>query len=122
MWPSAAANRLTVSDLYLGTRHPQFVCSFALLCGRCGGLRVVPELSAEASSTVHKRLMTLACLAFIGPAVSRINQLQLFELSTSALLVGAVVVLVSYDVFTRRRPHSATLLAGGADDWRLHRE
>ena len=62
---------------------------------------------------VHKRLMTLACVAFIGPAVSRINQQQLLDLSESAVLIGAVVVLLAYDVFTRRRPHSATLLAGG---------
>jgi hypothetical protein len=62
---------------------------------------------------VHKRLMTLACVALISLAVSRINQQQLLDLSASALLAGAVVVLLSYDVFTRRRPHRATLLAGG---------
>ena len=57
--------------------------------------------------------MTLACVALIGPAISRLNQHQLLDLSASAVFLGAVAVLSLHDVLTRHRPHKATVLAGG---------
>jgi hypothetical protein len=75
---------------------------------------------------VHKRLMLLASIAILGPAVGRIAPLlalagapQWTRSSASLLLlVGPPLSLVVYDVVTRRRPHWATVV-GIAFSWGL---
>jgi uncharacterized glyoxalase superfamily protein PhnB len=62
---------------------------------------------------IHKRLMTLACVALIGPAVSRLNQQELLNVSGLAVFLGPVVMLLAHDVFTARRLHGVTVVAGG---------
>jgi hypothetical protein len=69
-------------------------------------------------SDVHKRLMLLASIAILGPAVGRIAPLlalagapQWARSSASLLLfLGPTLSLVVYDVVTRRRPHWATVV------------
>jgi hypothetical protein len=66
-------------------------------------------------AAVHKRLMLLATLAILGPALARLSRLPIFGASeqgpfvavVSLALLGAVVV---HDLVTRRRIHPATIL------------
>jgi len=75
---------------------------------------------------VHKRLMLLASIAILGPAVGRIapslalaGAPQWTQSSASLLLfVGPPLSLVVYDVVTRRRLHWATVV-GIAVSWGL---
>ena len=69
-------------------------------------------------SDIHKRLMLLASIAILGPAVGRIAPVlalsgapQWAQGSASLLLfVGPPLSLAIYDVVTRRRPHWATVV------------
>jgi hypothetical protein len=65
----------------------------------------------------HKRLMLLATLNLVGPAMGRIALFYLGPALVTPFTVGTLVVLVlvpiGYDLATRRRVHPA-LLAGGA--------
>jgi hypothetical protein len=77
-------------------------------------------------SDVHKRLMLLASIAILGPAVGRIAPLlalvgapQWSQGSASLLLfVGPPLSLVIYDLATRRRPHWVTVV-GIVASWGL---
>jgi hypothetical protein len=77
-------------------------------------------------SDIHKRLMLLASIAILGPAVGRIAPLLAlvgapsWTQSSASLLffVGPPLSLVIYDVVTRRRPHWATVV-GIAVAWGL---
>jgi hypothetical protein len=77
-------------------------------------------------SDVHKRLMLLASINILGPAVGRVAPVlalagapQWAQSSASLLLfVGPALSLVVYDVVTRRRPHWATVV-GIAVGWGL---
>jgi hypothetical protein len=67
---------------------------------------------------VHKRLMILAAISVVQPAVARIRtwpvfdgvNVNAFNLGALSLLIGALVV---HDLISRRRVHTLTL-AGGA--------
>jgi hypothetical protein len=69
-------------------------------------------------SDVHKRLMLLASIGILGPAVGRIAPTlalagapQWSQSSASLLLfIGPALSLVVYDVVARRRPHWATVV------------
>jgi hypothetical protein len=69
-------------------------------------------------SDVHKRLMLLASIGLLGPAVGRVAPVlalagapQWAQSSAALLLfVGPPLSLVVYDVVTRRRPHWATVV------------
>ena len=73
---------------------------------------------------VHKRLMLLASLAIIGPAVGRISRWPIFgwgDLNTYApvlertlpigVLILGMLAVVAYDLVSSRRLHGATLIA-----------
>jgi hypothetical protein len=69
-------------------------------------------------SDVHKRLMLLASIAIMGPAVGRIGPVlalagapQWTQGSASLVLfLGPALSLVVYDVVSRRRPHWVTVV------------
>lgn len=77
-------------------------------------------------SDVHKRLMLLASIGVLGPAVGRVGPVlalagapQWTQGSASLLLfVGPPLSLMVYDVVTRRRPHWVTVV-GIAVAWGL---
>jgi hypothetical protein len=68
-------------------------------------------------SGVHKRLMVLASLSILPPAIARISRLPglggdvgpFVPIVMLLLLVG----MAGFDLYTRRRVHSATLAGGG---------
>lgn len=69
---------------------------------------------------VHKRLMTLATLVVLTPALARIIQLcdaSLSRLARNDLAVAAsdalILIAIAHDAWTRGRPHPA-YVAGGA--------
>jgi hypothetical protein len=74
-------------------------------------------LAMRRRPAVHKRLMLLATLAILGPALARLSRLAVFGgseqspfvLIVSLSLLGAVVV---HDVVTTRRVHFATVFGG----------
>jgi hypothetical protein len=66
---------------------------------------------------VHKRLMLLAAIALVQPAMARVRQQwfpeidgPLFAMVWLSLLVGAIA---AHDVYERSRIHAATLIGGG---------
>lgn len=69
-------------------------------------------------SDVHKRLMLLASWSILGPAVARIinmvagfpNPVGPGRFVGPILFLGFLVALFVYDVWSRRRPHVATVL------------
>ena len=65
---------------------------------------------------VHRRLMLLAAITLIQPAMARVRQIwfpemdgPLFAIVWLSLLVGAIAV---HDLWTTKRVHPATVLAG----------
>jgi hypothetical protein len=81
---------------------------------------LVAAIAMRRDAGTHKRLMLLASIAFIQPAVARI----LFWSGSASFgvhpFVGAVVIallfllpLVAHDLATRRKLHAATLIGGG---------
>jgi hypothetical protein len=94
-----------------------FVWSTILVIAMFGGL-VIAAVALRRRPETHKRLMLLASISILGPALSRIFNWPPFPGEDSPLLmvahlalIGAVVV---YDVISTRRPHAATLIACGA--------
>jgi hypothetical protein len=67
---------------------------------------------------VHKRLMFLASLSFIPPALTRIIDWPIWGLGDNALLpvffclVGLVTALAMHDIFERRSVHLVTAIGG----------
>jgi hypothetical protein len=67
-------------------------------------------------SDMHKRLMLLASMAILGPAVARILPLltsgpgPLSVVVVSAVLIGLPLTLVLHDLFHTRRVHRATFV------------
>ena len=63
---------------------------------------------------VHKRLMLLATIAVIGPALARLARLQIFGgeqgLFTMIVLLTLTVAVIVHDVATIRKVHPATVL------------
>jgi hypothetical protein len=94
---------------WLGNTFPS-VPLLAFLIGVAIVLRRRPE--------THKRLMLLAAINLLPPAVARIALRTLdpsFALTFSSLmLLGFVVVLVIYDLVTRGRVHPVSLWGGAA--------
>jgi hypothetical protein len=66
------------------------------------------------SPTAHKRLMLVATIALLGPAINRwpIALIQRVPPLTSAVLLAFILMLVAYDLWTLRKLHRATLWAG----------
>jgi len=63
---------------------------------------------------VHKRLMLLATIAVIGPALARLARLPIFGgeqgVFTSIVTLALLAAVIVHDVVTTRRIHSATVL------------
>jgi hypothetical protein len=77
------------------------------------GLGVLLRKRAE----VHKRLMLLASVAIVGPALGRFPLWPIFagglDAARNYAIGGLLLLLASlivYDIVTRRRPHPATWL------------
>ncbi len=66
---------------------------------------------------VHKRLMFLASVSIVGPALGRVAhwavfaEIQMVSLSLSGL-VFFLAALVTYDLLTAKRVHPATMIGG----------
>jgi hypothetical protein len=84
--------------------------TFALLVGAAVAVR--------RNAAAHKRLMLLASIAIISPALARILQWPVLGAETNAnFFVGAfvgsfvlVIVVAAHDLATRKRLHPATIL------------
>ena len=81
------------------------MCAFAILITSAVLLRGRPE--------AHKRLMLIASITIIGPALARISRWLPFDgpfvLAVMVLLLAALVV---HDLRTTKRVHPATLIGG----------
>jgi hypothetical protein len=79
---------------------------------------VVAAILLRRNSTAHKRLMLLASIALVGPALARISRWPVFGGEDSyfvpIVFLGLLAVLFAYDVVSARRPHRATLIGCGA--------
>ena len=63
---------------------------------------------------VHKRLMLLATIAILGPALARLSRLRIFGASeagpfTPVVILTLLAAVVAHDVVTTRRIHPATV-------------
>jgi hypothetical protein len=90
--------------------------------GNLLGIAVFAGLVAAAillrrNPQAHKRLMLLASIALIGPALARISRWSMFggedSLFVPIVFLGLLAVLIAYDVVSARRPHRATLIGCG---------
>ncbi|NYZ61914.1 hypothetical protein [Luteimonas deserti] len=71
---------------------------------------VVRGVLARAQADTHRRMMLLASIALISPALLRIAELPAFAGvdPVPATLLGLLAML-AYDIAVRRRPHTATM-------------
>jgi hypothetical protein len=84
-------------------------------------LLVLVAVALRRNAQAHKRLMLLASMSIVAPALARIAQWPVLGPPVNAQFVVLAVVgsfllvgvLLIYDLVTRRRPHPATF-AGGA--------
>jgi hypothetical protein len=83
--------------------------SFAILVALAIAYRGRPE--------THKRLMLLASISFMGPALARVARWPFLGGEqgpfTFAAILGLLAALVVYDLVTLRRVHPATLFGAG---------
>lgn len=100
--PSAAF--ASVSSLIWG--------NFAVLLTVTGLL--VAAIAFRHRTEAHKRLMTIASIGLIAPALARIVRWPIFGGDAGALvpvvLLALLVSVVVYDFVSRRRPHPATII------------
>jgi hypothetical protein len=66
------------------------------------------------SPAAHKRLMLIATISLLGPAINRwpLALIQKVPVLTSAILLGFILMLAAYDFWTLGKVHRATLRAG----------
>jgi hypothetical protein len=78
---------------------------------------VVAAILLRHKPQAHKRLMLLASIALIGPALARISRWSVFGGEDSffvpIVFLGLLAVLIAYDVISARRLHTATLIGCG---------
>jgi len=79
---------------------------------------VVAAILLRRRPQAHKRLMLLASIALVGPALARISRWAVFggedSLFVPIVFLGLLAVLIVYDLVSARRPHRATLIGCGA--------
>jgi hypothetical protein len=79
---------------------------------------VVAAILLRRNPQAHKRLMLLASIALVGPALARISRWSVFggedSLFVPIVFLGLLVVLIAYDVFSGGRPRRPTLIGCGA--------
>ena len=67
---------------------------------------------------VHKRLMLLASVAIVGPALARISRWPLFGGEDGpfvpGVLLALLVAVIVHDLVAMRRVHKGTIYGGGA--------
>ena len=84
------------------------VCAFALLVAAAALLRGRPQ--------AHKRLMLIASIAILGPALARVSRWPPFGGEDSpfipVVLLALLAALVVHDLLTTKRVHPATLIGG----------
>jgi hypothetical protein len=78
---------------------------------------VVAAILLRRNPQAHKRLMLLASIALIGPALARISRWPVFggedSLFVPIVFLGLLAVVIVYDVVSARGPHRATLIGCG---------
>jgi hypothetical protein len=71
----------------------------------------------RANTEAHKRLMLLASISILGPAVARVSRWPMLGGEQGPLvrtvLVGLLLVVIVYDLVSRGRLHPATLWGSG---------
>jgi len=75
---------------------------------------IIAAFRARLSPSAHKRLMLIATIVLLGPAINRrpLALTQKVPLLTSALLFVLVLMLGAYDFWSLGKVHRATLWAG----------
>jgi hypothetical protein len=75
---------------------------------------VIAAFRFRFSPTAHKRLMLIATISLLGPAINRwpIALIHKVPPLAFAILLGFILMLVAYDIWTLGRVHRATLWAG----------
>jgi ABC-type enterochelin transport system permease subunit len=78
---------------------------------------VVAAILLRRKPQAHKRLMLLASIALVGPALARISRWSVFGGEDGPFVpivfLGLLAVLIAYDIVSARRPHRATLIGCG---------
>jgi hypothetical protein len=78
---------------------------------------VVTAILLRRNPQAHKRLMLLASIAIIGPALARISRWSVFGgedgLFIPVVLLGLLAAVVVHDLVSARRLHRATLIGSG---------
>jgi len=82
------------------------VAIFAVLIGAA--------FRARRDPATHKRLMLIATIAVLGPAINRwpFAVMKRVPLTTAGVLLMLILLLVGFDISTRRKIHRATLWGG----------
>jgi hypothetical protein len=75
---------------------------------------IVWALRARADGAAHKRLILIATISLMGPAVNRWTFLPIAHrgLLTSAIIDSFILLVAGFDLWTRRRIHRATMQGG----------
>lgn len=79
---------------------------------------VVAAILLRRNAQAHTRLMLLASIALVGPALARISRWPVFGGEDGPFVpivfLGMLAVLIAYDLVATRRSHRATLIGCGA--------
>jgi len=105
LWATARDLRGGQGNLALAFLFGLFmdVASFAALATVAVVMRRKPQ--------VHKRLIVIATIGILGPAIGRIPRIGAMS---ATVVVALVLSVVAYDLVTRGRVHAATLWGGSA--------
>jgi hypothetical protein len=106
----------TIALVRRGGTPPQFAPAMFLVLNCWGvtlfGLMVGWAILKRNDRLAHKRIMLLATIGIMPPAINRIQ--LLFHLPVFAIplwMLALALAVVVFDLWTRRRPHYATVVA-----------
>jgi hypothetical protein len=108
--PEVGVSGVTVAVFLSNVVWPNIasVCAFAILVTSALLLRGRPQ--------AHKRLMLIASISVIGPALARVSRWPPFGGEDSpfvlVVLLSLLAALVVHDLLTTKRVHPATLIGG----------
>ncbi len=106
----------TIALVRRGGTPPQFTPPMFLVLNCWGvtlfGLMVGWAILKRNDRLAHKRIMLLATIGIMPPAINRIQLLfHLPEFAIPLWMLALAVPVLVYDLWTRRKPHYATVVA-----------
>jgi len=113
---NSGRNRLSIKGIFSSRigHDPRTFYAIPLLQVVVFAGLIIAAFRFRFSPAAHKRLILIATISLLGPAINRwpVALIQKVPVLTSAILLGFILMLVAYDIWTLGKVHRETLRAG----------